>query len=263
MNRRPNDSDGGELLFIIGVVILGTIAVSNWLVGNLAAVVGRGARCTPRSPTPLTSRSTPATPGLLGRRRTRPTCPVRSPTGPAPWSCSPSSSSSQASWSPRCPAPATTPSTGGNGSGCEHRPVSPAPAISAAFSPPDRNRAGSSSPAGAAAGGSPPRPPISGPTRRPWGGGRVRPSQSGKTTGLIAGLGAWKGPAIVSSVKTDLYRATRDARTAGGEIKVFDPLGVTGADSATWSPLAAHQRTGRRARCRPDAHPGRPRRRTA
>jgi len=32
------------------------------------------------------------------------------------------------------------------------------------------------------------------------------PSQSGKTTGLIAGVEAWTGPAIVSSVKTDLLR---------------------------------------------------------
>lgn len=65
------------------------------------------------------------------------------------------------------------------------------------------------------------------------------PSQSGKTTGLIDGVGAWVGPAIVSSVKTDLLRATVDARRQRGEIKVFDPLGVTGTPSAKWSPLRA------------------------
>lgn len=63
------------------------------------------------------------------------------------------------------------------------------------------------------------------------------PSQSGKTTGLIDGVGAWCGPAIVSSVKADLLRATADARRRRGEVKVFDPLGVTGVASAKWSPL--------------------------
>lgn len=65
------------------------------------------------------------------------------------------------------------------------------------------------------------------------------PSQSGKTTGLIDGVRAWAGPAIVSSVKTDLLRATVKAREQRGEIKVFDPLGVSGTPSASWSPLRA------------------------
>lgn len=63
------------------------------------------------------------------------------------------------------------------------------------------------------------------------------PSQSGKTTGLIDGVDAWEGPAIVSSVKTDLLRATIDSRTHPGDIKMFDPLGVTGLESSSWSPL--------------------------
>jgi type IV secretion system protein VirD4 len=63
------------------------------------------------------------------------------------------------------------------------------------------------------------------------------PSQSGKTTGLIDGAAAWTGPAVVSSVKSDLLRATLDARSDHGDVKVFDPLGVTGIASATWSPL--------------------------
>lgn len=65
------------------------------------------------------------------------------------------------------------------------------------------------------------------------------PSQSGKTGGLIDGVEAWAGPAIVSSVKTDLLRASVEAREQRGEIKVFDPLGVTGTPSAKWSPLRA------------------------
>lgn len=63
------------------------------------------------------------------------------------------------------------------------------------------------------------------------------PSQSGKTTGLIDGVGAWTGPAIISSVKADLLRATIDGRRRFGDVRVFDPLGVTGHPSATWSPL--------------------------
>ena len=63
------------------------------------------------------------------------------------------------------------------------------------------------------------------------------PSQSGKTTGLITGVSAWTGPAIISSVKADLLRATIDRRRQLGEVRVFDPLGVTGHPSSTWSPL--------------------------
>lgn len=65
------------------------------------------------------------------------------------------------------------------------------------------------------------------------------PSQSGKTTGLIAGVEAWHGPAIVSSVKTDLLRATLARRSDAGEVKVFDPAGISGMQSATWTPLRA------------------------
>lgn len=63
------------------------------------------------------------------------------------------------------------------------------------------------------------------------------PSQSGKTTGLIDGIAAWTGPAIISSVKADLLRATIGARRQTGDVRVFDPLGVTGLASSTWSPL--------------------------
>jgi type IV secretion system protein VirD4 len=63
------------------------------------------------------------------------------------------------------------------------------------------------------------------------------PSQSGKTTGLVTGLDAWEGPAIVSSVKADLLRATLNGRRAAGEVKVFDPLGISAIPTATWTPL--------------------------
>jgi type IV secretion system protein VirD4 len=65
------------------------------------------------------------------------------------------------------------------------------------------------------------------------------PSQSGKTTGLITGVDAWYGPAVVSSVKTDLLRATLARREAVGDVKVFDPGGTTGMATAAWSPLRA------------------------
>lgn len=64
------------------------------------------------------------------------------------------------------------------------------------------------------------------------------PSQSGKTTGLIEGVACWDGPAIISSVKSDILRATIEQRSAVGEVKVFDPLGITGRPSSQWTPLA-------------------------
>lgn len=63
------------------------------------------------------------------------------------------------------------------------------------------------------------------------------PTQSGKTTGTITGVSAWAGPAVVSSVKADLLRQTIESRRRLGEVKVFDPLGVTGLESCSWSPL--------------------------
>jgi type IV secretion system protein VirD4 len=65
------------------------------------------------------------------------------------------------------------------------------------------------------------------------------PSQSGKTTGLVASVQAWNGPAVICSVKADLLRATLPARQAAGQVQVYDPLGITGLPSATWSPLRA------------------------
>jgi type IV secretion system protein VirD4 len=76
----------------------------------------------------------------------------------------------------------------------------------------------------------------------------VGASQSGKTTNLIGSILDWDGPAILSSVKTDLVAATIKRRQQLGEVIVFDPTGCTSdADGrprypmASWSPLrAAH-----------------------
>lgn len=63
------------------------------------------------------------------------------------------------------------------------------------------------------------------------------PSQSGKTTGLIDSVRLWDGPAVISSVKADILHATIEQRSKVGEVKVFDPLGITGHESAQWTPL--------------------------
>lgn len=63
------------------------------------------------------------------------------------------------------------------------------------------------------------------------------PSQSGKTTRLIESVNQWTGPAIISSVKTDLMHATIEQRSSVGEVKVFDPIGLSGRSASTWSPL--------------------------
>ena len=85
------------------------------------------------------------------------------------------------------------------------------------------------------------------------------PSQSGKTTGLIASVQAWIGPAVICSVKADLLRATLTSRQAAGQVQVFDPLGITGLLSASWSPLrAAHSLPGALAAAQSLARAGEP-----
>src|SRR5581483_7656719 len=68
------------------------------------------------------------------------------------------------------------------------------------------------------------------------------PPQSGKSAGLaVPALLEWEGPAVASSIKTDLLGTTERRRRALGEAFVFDPFELTGAGSSTWSPLyAAH-----------------------
>ena len=64
------------------------------------------------------------------------------------------------------------------------------------------------------------------------------PPQSGKSAGLaIPALLEWQGPAVASSIKTDLLGATLARRQALGEVYVFDPFGLAGVPGQTWSPL--------------------------
>ncbi len=64
------------------------------------------------------------------------------------------------------------------------------------------------------------------------------PPQSGKSAGLaIPALLEWDGPAVASSIKTDLLGATQRRRRQLGEAFVFDPFELSGAPGQTWSPL--------------------------
>jgi type IV secretion system protein VirD4 len=68
----------------------------------------------------------------------------------------------------------------------------------------------------------------------------VAPTQSGKTTGLaIPAILDWPGPVLATSIKTDLVRDTREARSARGDVRIFDPSATTGLDRASWTPLAS------------------------
>ena len=67
----------------------------------------------------------------------------------------------------------------------------------------------------------------------------VGPTQTGKTVGFaVPALLEWEGPALVTSVKTDLVRDTIEARGARGRTWVYDPASVTGLARHEWSPLA-------------------------
>jgi type IV secretion system protein VirD4 len=65
------------------------------------------------------------------------------------------------------------------------------------------------------------------------------PPQSGKSAGIaVPALLEWPGPAVASSIKTDLLAVTRKRRETLGEVFVFDPFGLApGVPSHTWSPL--------------------------
>jgi len=65
------------------------------------------------------------------------------------------------------------------------------------------------------------------------------PPQSGKSAGLaVPALLEWEGPAVASSIKTDLLDATLARRRALGPVFVFDPFGLAReTESHTWSPL--------------------------
>jgi len=64
------------------------------------------------------------------------------------------------------------------------------------------------------------------------------PPQSGKSAGLaVPALLEWRGPAVASSIKTDLLACTAARRRALGRVFVFDPFGLSGERASTWSPL--------------------------
>lgn len=66
------------------------------------------------------------------------------------------------------------------------------------------------------------------------------PPQSGKSAGLaIPALLEWGGPAVASSIKTDLLSATLARRRQIGEVMIFDPFQLSGLETQTWSPLRA------------------------
>ncbi len=64
------------------------------------------------------------------------------------------------------------------------------------------------------------------------------PPQSGKSAGLaVPALLEWDGPAVASSIKTDLLACTEDRRRALGPVFVFDPFELSGCAAQSWSPL--------------------------
>jgi type IV secretion system protein VirD4 len=72
----------------------------------------------------------------------------------------------------------------------------------------------------------------------------IGPSQSGKTATVVAGILDWEGPAILSSVKNDLFDETVARRLQFGEVFVFDPMRTIpelpdGVTRIGWSPLHA------------------------
>jgi type IV secretion system protein VirD4 len=64
------------------------------------------------------------------------------------------------------------------------------------------------------------------------------PPQSGKSAGLaVPALLEWDGPAVASSIKTDLLACTLARRRSLGPVFVFDPFELSGMPGQTWSPL--------------------------
>lgn len=68
------------------------------------------------------------------------------------------------------------------------------------------------------------------------------PPRGGKTSGvIIPALIAHVGPAVSTSTKSDVARATRPARSRSGRTWVFDPTGTGGGSGESqalrWSPV--------------------------
>ena len=69
----------------------------------------------------------------------------------------------------------------------------------------------------------------------------VGPTRSGKTSALVVpNLFAWRGPAVVTSTKSELVDITAAHRQSAGPVYVYDPTGEIGARyrTVTWTPLA-------------------------
>jgi type IV secretion system protein VirD4 len=65
------------------------------------------------------------------------------------------------------------------------------------------------------------------------------PPQSGKSAGLaVPALLEWEGPAVASSIKTDLLATTVACRRQLGRVFVYDPFELAGRPGDGWSPLA-------------------------
>lgn len=87
-------------------------------------------------------------------------------------------------------------------------------------------------------------PPTGRTRRRSTGRGAVAligASRSGKTTAAIGGILEWQGPAVLCSLRSDLLGATGQWRADCGDVQVYDPCGVTGRESGSWSPLQGAQ----------------------
>ncbi len=66
----------------------------------------------------------------------------------------------------------------------------------------------------------------------------IAPTRTGKTSRLVVpNLLRWDGPAVVTSVKRDVYDLTVHRRAQLGPTWLFDPTGATGLTSVRWSPL--------------------------
>jgi len=64
------------------------------------------------------------------------------------------------------------------------------------------------------------------------------PTGGGKSSRVVVpDVLRWNGPAVVASVKGDVYALTKAQREKMGTIFVFDPTGISGHVSCRWSPL--------------------------
>lgn len=79
----------------------------------------------------------------------------------------------------------------------------------------------------------------------------IGPSQCGKTSNVVCSILEWDGPAILSSVKNDLFEHTVRRRAQVGEVRVFDPLREVGEREVDcswrrcgWSPLLSASTVG-------------------